>query len=179
VWPGLAADVTMWCRACQCCARAKVIRQPASAIQPIAVPTTRFSHIHVDLVGPLTAAADGTSFLLTAVDSSTRWAEALPLSSTSAEACLAALALGWFSRYGLPAAITTDRGVEFTLGTWAAATARLGIQHITTTAYHPPKQRSSRKVPPPPEGGLKGEAGGTRVDCSLAMGPPRPTCSPT
>jgi transposase InsO family protein len=137
VWPGLAADVTTWCRACQCCARAKVTRQPASAIQPIAVPTTRFSHIHVDLVGPLPAAADGMSFLLTAVDRSTRWVEAFPLSSTSAEACLAALALGWFSRNGRPAAIMTDRGVQFTSGAWAAAMVRLGIQHISTTAYHP------------------------------------------
>jgi Integrase zinc binding domain len=88
VWPGLAADFATWCRECQCCARAKVTRQPASAIQPIAVPTTRFSHIHMDLVGPLPAVADGTSFLLTAMDRSSHWAEALPLSSTSAEACL-------------------------------------------------------------------------------------------
>jgi hypothetical protein len=28
------------------------MRQHTSSTQPIAVPTTRFSHIHVDLVGP-------------------------------------------------------------------------------------------------------------------------------
>jgi transposase InsO family protein len=137
VWPALAADITTWCRQCQHCARAKVTRQHTSPAQPIAVPTTRFSHIHVDLVGPLPAAADGSTHLLTAVDRSTRWLEAFPLVSTSTEACLAALTSGWFSRFGLPAAITTDRGPQFASGAWQAAMRHLGIRHATTTAYHP------------------------------------------
>jgi transposase InsO family protein len=91
----------------------------------------------VDLVGPLPAAADGSTHLLTAADRSTRWLEALPLASTSTEACLAALTSGWFSRFGLPAAITTDRGPQFVSGMWQAAMQHLGIRHATITVYHP------------------------------------------
>jgi transposase InsO family protein len=91
----------------------------------------------VDLVGPLPAAADGSIHLLTAVDRSTQWLEAFPLVSTSTEACLAALTSGWFSRFGLQAAITTDRGPQFVSGAWQAAMRHLGIRHATTTAYHP------------------------------------------
>jgi transposase InsO family protein len=137
VWPRLADDIKRWCGSCQACAAAKVTKQHTAAPQAIAVPTTRFSHIHVDLVGPLPAAADGSAHLLTAVDRSTRWAEAFPLQSATAESCLAALTAGWFSRFGLPSIITTDRGVQFTAAAWGAALKRLGIHHVQTTAYHP------------------------------------------
>jgi hypothetical protein len=33
--------------------------------------------------------------------------------------------------------LTSDRGVQFTSGMWAAMCTRLGIQHVMTTAYHP------------------------------------------
>ena len=62
--------------------------------------------------------------------------EVVPLSSTTASACADALVSGWISRFGVPAAITTDRGVQFTSAVWDVLCKRLGIQHITTTAYH-------------------------------------------
>ena len=32
---------------------------------------------------------------------------------------------------------TTDRGTQFTSGTWGDWCQKQGVQHITTTAYHP------------------------------------------
>jgi transposase InsO family protein len=137
LWPNLAGDVAAWCRDCQHCQRAKVTKQPAAPVQPIPVPTTRFSHIHVDIVGPLPCSADNFSYILTAVDRSTRWAEAFPLRSTTAADCAAAFTAGWVSRFGVPAHITSDRGVQFTSAFWAAVMGRLGIKHVMTTAFHP------------------------------------------
>jgi RNase H-like domain found in reverse transcriptase/Integrase zinc binding domain/Integrase core domain len=137
VWPGLAEDVQAWCRSCQCCAAAKVTMQPKAAVQPIAVPLMRFSHLHLDLVGPLPASREGFCHLLTIVDRSTWWCKAVPLKSTAAEDCAAALVVGWIARFGVPAAITSDRGPQFTSAVWAAFTAKLGVQHHMTTAYHP------------------------------------------
>jgi RNase H-like domain found in reverse transcriptase/Integrase zinc binding domain len=116
VWPNLAADVKKWCQDCSPCQIAKVTRQPAAAVHSILVPATRFSHLHLDLAGPLSAAADGSSHILTVVDRSTRWAKAALLWSTSAAVCLEALAAAWFARYGIPATITTDRVSQFTSG---------------------------------------------------------------
>ena len=36
----------------------------------------------------------------------------------------------------MPARITTDRGTQFTSGTWGDWCQKQGVQHITTTAYH-------------------------------------------
>ena len=137
VWRGLAADVGQWCRECAACQKAKITTQPTAPIHPIPVPARRFSHIHVDLVGPLPVSAGGHSHIMTFIDRSTRWVEVIPLSTTTATACADALVAGWIARFGVPATVTTDRGVQFTSAVWAVLCKRLGIKHITTTAYHP------------------------------------------
>ena len=75
VWPGLAKQVTTWASQCLACQRGKVTRHVHVLPQPIAVPHRRFSHLHVDLVGPLPAAR-GATHLFTIVDRSTQWPEA-------------------------------------------------------------------------------------------------------
>ena len=74
---------------------------------------------------------------MTMIDRSTKWVEVVPLTSTAATACTDALVAGWIYRFGVPAAITTDRGVQFTSAVWQVLCKGLGIIHITTTAYHP------------------------------------------
>ena len=49
-WPYMKRDVNNWVKDCLECSHAKVTRQPAAAVQPIPVPTQRFSHIHMDFV---------------------------------------------------------------------------------------------------------------------------------
>jgi transposase InsO family protein len=137
LWPGLAADVRRWCRECVECTAAKVTRHNKAAVQPIAVPLLRFSHLHIDLVGPLPCSAEGYTHLFTIIDRSTRWCEAVPLRSTTANDCAAALISGWVARFGVPAMLTSDRGVQFSSAVWSSFTAKLGVQHAMTTAYHP------------------------------------------
>ena len=43
----------------------------------------------------------------------------------------------WVARFGVPAKVTTDRGTQFTSGTWRSWCSQQGVQHITTTAFHP------------------------------------------
>jgi hypothetical protein len=86
VWPGLAKDVTAWARACLHCQRAKVHRHVHVLPQHIPVPTRRFSHIHVDLVGPLPA-SEGYTYLFTIMDRTTRYPEAVPLKAVTTKDC--------------------------------------------------------------------------------------------
>ena len=79
VWKGMAANVGQWCRDCLQCQRAKITSNITAPVKPIPVPTQRFSHIHVYLVGPLQASSDGHTHIMTIIDHSTRWVEAVPL----------------------------------------------------------------------------------------------------
>jgi Integrase core domain len=106
-------------------------------MQPIPVPAVRFSHVHVDLVGPLPAAADGSQYILTTTDHSTRWVKAFPLKAVAASDCAEVLVNDWIARYCVPVCLTLDRGVQFASAVWATLMTRLGVKHVMTTSYHP------------------------------------------
>ena len=137
VWPALATDVKEWCRECVACQRAKVTSQPSTPVEKISIPAQRFSHVHVDLVGPWPTARAGYRYLLTVIDRSTRWFEATPLQEITAEVVLDSFITSWVARFGLPAHVTTDRGAQFTSGTWTTWCTEMQVEHITTTAFHP------------------------------------------
>jgi len=136
-WSCMNKDVTQWVKDCQTCSRAKVIRQPAAALQPIPVPRQRFSHIHVDIVGPLPVSREGFRYLFTIIDRSSRLLEAVPLANVETDTCRDALISQWVARFGVPAHLTSDQGAQFTSALWARLCDVIGTHHNTTTAYHP------------------------------------------
>jgi Integrase zinc binding domain/Integrase core domain len=137
VWRGMAADIASWCRDCQGCAHGKILTHVKSPVKEIPVPAARFSHVHVDIVGPLPTSPEGHSHLLTIINRTTRWPEVVPLRSISAVECADAFTSGWIARFGVPATVTTDRSTQFTNAVWSCLCCTLNIQHVTTSAYHP------------------------------------------
>ena len=136
VWQGMKAEVKRWAQQCEVCARSKVGRHVKPPITTIPVPSERFEHIHVDLVGPLPA-DEGHTVILTIVDRTTRWPEAVPLRDAKAETVTAAIVSNWVARFGVPKVITSDRGVQFRSEVWRESLGRLGVSTTTTTSYHP------------------------------------------
>jgi hypothetical protein len=82
IWKGLSTDVTAWVRASLHCQRVKVHRHVQLPLQHISIPTCCFSHIHVDLVGPLPP-SKGFTHLFTIIDRTSRWPEAIPIAATT------------------------------------------------------------------------------------------------
>ena len=136
VWRGLANDIRDYCRSCLPCQRGKVLQHVQLRPEKIQVPFRRFSHVHVDLVGPLPL-SHGYTYLLTCIDRSTRWPEAIPLTGISTAECVSAMFHGWISRFGVPSIITSDRGTQFTSSLWSSICSLLSIHHVSTTAFHP------------------------------------------
>ena len=97
----------------------------------------RFSHLHVDIVGPRPPSREGFTHLLTMIDRSTRWPEAVLLRETTTEAVLDAFKATWVALFGVPTSITSDRGVQFTSATWTDWCGKYGVRHIPTTAFQP------------------------------------------
>ena len=136
VWPGMSRDVGLWAKSCISCQKSKISTHVHSPVPSIPVPTRRFSHVHIDIVGPLPS-SQGFSYLLTMIDRTTRWPEVAPLSSITTESCVRAFISTWISRFGVPAVLTSDRGTQFTSSVWSGVCAVLGIATSTTTSFHP------------------------------------------
>ncbi|KAG8192440.1 hypothetical protein JTE90_017970 [Oedothorax gibbosus] len=60
----MGRDIDEWCKACLECQKNKIHRHTKSAIGDYPLPSCRFSHINVDVVGPLPTSC-GFSYVLT------------------------------------------------------------------------------------------------------------------
>ena len=136
VWPGMAKEVNEWSRSCLDCQSSKIMKHTHAPVEAIKNPTRRFSHLHLDIVGPLPP-SDGYSYIMTLIDRTSRWPEALPISDITAPTIARTFINDWISRYGVPIEVTTDRGTQFTSNLFRAVTEIAGIKTHYTTAFHP------------------------------------------
>jgi len=136
IWPNMKKEIRQWVSDCPGCARSKVVRHIHPSSPAFEIPKNRFQHVHMDIVGPYPS-SQGKRYIFTFIDRYTRWPEAIPTSSITAEALANCFVTHWVSRYGCPSEITSDRGTQYTSELFAELNRLLGVHHIRTTAYHP------------------------------------------
>ena len=133
---GMKKEVLNWAKICVKCQQNKITRHTKPPTKTILILQDRFTNVLVDLVGPLPK-SQGFEYLLTMVDRTTRWPEAIPLEESKAETVTRAFITGWCEHFGVSKFITMDRGVQFTSNLWTQVLEKLGIKASMTTAYHP------------------------------------------
>ena len=103
-WQGIGKDFARWTTSCEACQNAKVHKHTKAPLERLPAPTKRFSHIHVDLVGPLNPACEGKNTLLTVIDRWTGWPEAFPMTmygdAANTNSCAKVLVRQWIARWG-------------------------------------------------------------------------------
>lgn len=114
----------------------KISRHTAIPLGTFRPPTTRFEHLHVDLIVPMPVSQE-MRYAVTVVDRFTRWPEVFPVQNIEAVTAAKTLYNGWISRYGTPLRITTDQGRQFESQLFKELNSLLGCHHIRARAYHP------------------------------------------
>ena len=141
-WPGMKADIQEWCSKCERCQSSKIGRHIKKPIKDLAHPSQRFTTVHIDIVGPIELPESNTfeqrpRYLLTMIDSYSRWFEAAPLSEISAITVAKTFLSFWISRFGPPLTLVSDRGSQFRSELMESFAKLFGIHHIRTSAYNP------------------------------------------
>ncbi|XP_063955624.1 uncharacterized protein LOC135154209 [Lytechinus pictus] len=136
-WPGLFQDVAEYCKTCgpcqKCVGQSKRGKAKLVSVPVIGPP---FRKVAMDIVGPLPRTKKGNRFILVVCDYSTRYPEAVPLSSIEAEK-VADESVKIFSRVGIPEEILSEQGANFMSHLMKQLCASLGIKQMRTSPYHP------------------------------------------
>lgn len=135
VWPNMNKNIREWCRSCLNCQRSKVSRHNVVLPSQFVAPEKRFSHVHMDIIGPLPL-SEGYRYCLTMIDRFSRWAEAIPIRDIEAKTIYRALVDGWICRFGTPDKVTTDQRKQFESRIFASLLQLAGSHRLRTTAYH-------------------------------------------
>ncbi|XP_068209164.1 uncharacterized protein [Palaemon carinicauda] len=140
-WLGMKSSVKKYvpiCETCQVMVKPNqgVPRAPLHIIPSLGEP---FSELVVDVVGPLPRTKTGFVYVLTIMDSPTRYPEAIPKRKITSRAIFDKL-IDFFSRFGLPCKLQSDCGSNFTSKIFRSKSAELAIQHLTSVPYHPESQ---------------------------------------
>jgi len=143
-WDHWKEDVRRFCRQCLQCNRyhrGKLWNQ--GPLQPV-VPGAPFERWYIDLTGPHPKSEHRNLWILTCMDSFTKWAEAFPLRNKEAEPIPKILVEQVFSRFGIPLSILSDQGKEVDGRIMREVCRLFGIEKLRTTPYKPSTNQVER-----------------------------------
>ncbi|XP_068220221.1 uncharacterized protein [Palaemon carinicauda] len=139
-WPGIRKSVTEYCKSCAVCqlvGKPNQIIKPAP-LQPIPVLPEPFDKVILDC-GPLPKSKKQNKYMITMMCSSIRYPDAYPLRNISSKTLIPVL-IKFFTQYGIPKIIQTDRGSNFTSDLFRQVMAAMNIKHTLSSVYHPESQ---------------------------------------
>ena len=145
-WPTIYNDVKDYALSCDTCQRNKrqyhAIRAP---LCPLPIGDI-FSRIHIDIIGilpesgptqiPTVNTGAPYRYVLLVVDSFSKWIEAYPLRTQTSLEIAEVLFREYFSRYGYPNQINSDRGANLISRIMQHLCKRCNIKRVVTSAYH-------------------------------------------
>ena len=134
-WPYLHAHVSKYLQSCLHCRRARSGQERLQSLQRAHPIPEAFDSVYLDFWEVNYAGKHYKVFTL--IDAFTKWPEAVPILDATAVTIASTFLRSWAYRYGVPRRIVSDRDKSFVNQLVDSLISRLGITHITSTAYHP------------------------------------------
>ncbi|KAL6460922.1 hypothetical protein MHYP_G00308880 [Metynnis hypsauchen] len=106
----MTIDINKWIKECSTCQMSRPIKHQ-DEYTPIIV-NEPWELVGMDLIGKLTVSSNGNQYICVLIDYFTKWVEAYPLASKSADVVTACI-VQMIYRFGAPKRILTDQGREF------------------------------------------------------------------
>lgn len=136
-WYRMSHDIKHYILACPNCSKCKKPTKHAKWEMTCYHSGVPMERVHIDFLGPLPRTAQNNQYILMAVDQFTKWVECIPVPTQTAEETAKAIVNQFFSRFGIPFEILTDRGSNFESALFTELCALLKINKTRTTAYRP------------------------------------------
>ena len=136
VWPSIQKDVNHWCRSCkECQLFGSRTLKPELCKTILAYDV--FEKWGIDAVGPLPITSRGKSYILTAVDYLSRWAEAKAVKQITAKDVAKFVYEDICCKFGMPLELLSDQGPGFRAELMDYLCDKMKIKHSFTTPYYP------------------------------------------
>jgi len=141
-WRSMESDVATWIRCCpRCNQRGKRSDHKRAPLQPLEPEMALFSW-QIDVAGPLARTPSGHRYILTCIDTYTKFVEYIPMRDISAVSVSRALFDQVFCRYGVCKHLQSDQGSNFLASITRSLCHVLGTQMQFSSAFHPISQGS-------------------------------------
>ena len=136
-WPNMKRQIERWVKACLGCRKRKTPRPMRADITEAMLATYPNETVAIDIVGPFPRSDRGNTYILTMIDTFTRWPVAVPIKDRGSATIANAIYKFWICDKGVPMKIISDRAREFVSRGMKQLGAYMGTRMITTSGYNP------------------------------------------
>lgn len=133
----LRETITKMVKACRLCQLSKPAQNTRVGQMVSEVATRPFEKIFIDHSGPYPTSKKGNKYLLTVIDSFSKYTVLIPAKNTAAKTTVHLLRTTLFAYFGFPKYMVTDNVPGLKAKEMAQMCLEYGITQITTTPYHP------------------------------------------
>ena len=149
-WPQMDKDVARYIRNCDICGRNRIWREKEGLLRPLDIPGEIWKQISMDFVTELPESKDFTGrvckHILVVVDQLSKGVEIMALPSLKTSELVDQFIDRIIRQHGIPHAIVSDRGAQFTGQMWKDVCSSLGIQLKLSTAFHPQTDGATERM---------------------------------
>jgi len=135
-WPSIFKDAYHFCKSCEKCQKTGNITYKNQMPLTNILVSEIFDVWGIAFMCPFPSSF-GNLYILLAVDYVSKWIEVKATRTNDAKVVLDFVRTHIFDRFGIPKAISSDRGTHFCNRSMEALLRKYHVTHQTSTAYHP------------------------------------------